>query len=336
MGAITRRLAGPGRSSLDEQTGTQSRDPASRMAARRIDQTRASDCCGQTRSAGRQHVGTGTPQANVGQQDWFVAVATKVILPGSKRRIRLRDGLLVARPRRNTARSRRQSEQLTPGINGPTSKAAIRNADDNLAQIKEAIIDLGLEDTTDIVVTADHGFSTISKQSDTSSAAKATYNDVPPGLLPPGFVAIDLAKALDLPLIDPDQKHKRIGAGEHPRLGNGLLGPDPLDTKVVVAANGGSDLIYLRKPDRELARKVVDALLAQDYVSGIFLDEFLGQNSRHHASPRGQSAGQRSDADAHHRDQLQVIRDGLRRGGSLHRRGRRHSSAAGTRHARQF
>jgi len=46
---------------------------------------------------------------------------------------------------------------------------------------------------------------------------------------------------------------------------------------VVIAANGGSDLVYLPGGDRPgIATKVVDALLAQDYVSGIFVDEALG------------------------------------------------------------
>ena len=45
----------------------------------------------------------------------------------------------------------------------------------------------------------------------------------------------------------------------------------------MIAANGGSDLIYLPDNDKELAGKVVDALLAQDYVSGIFVDSRLGR-----------------------------------------------------------
>jgi membrane-anchored protein YejM (alkaline phosphatase superfamily) len=57
---------------------------------------------------------------------------------------------------------------LTPGINGPTSLSAIRNADTALASIEQALKALGLYDTTNIVVAADHGFSTISKASNTS------------------------------------------------------------------------------------------------------------------------------------------------------------------------
>ena len=53
---------------------------------------------------------------------------------------------------------------LVPGINGPTSLAAIRNADDDLARIRAALSELKLLDTTDIITVADHGFSTIAKK----------------------------------------------------------------------------------------------------------------------------------------------------------------------------
>ena len=58
---------------------------------------------------------------------------------------------------------------------------------------------------------------------------------------------------------------------------NGLIGRDPARPDVVVAANGGSDLVYLPGRDRDLARGVVDLLLAQDYVSGLFVDDELGE-----------------------------------------------------------
>ena len=111
---------------------------------------------------------------------------------------------------------------MTPGINGPTSLAAISNADDNLAQLRKALDELGLAATTDIIVSADHGFSTISKESKTSPAAKSTYPDTPKGFLPLGFLAIDLAKALELPLFDPDDKNAR---GRRQRLSEGRQRP---------------------------------------------------------------------------------------------------------------
>ena len=126
------------------------------------------------------------------------------------------------------------------------------------------------------MIAADHGFATISKESKTSPAAKAGYADVPAGLLPPGFLAIDIAKALALPLADPDNKDAAVADGTYPKRGNGLIGPDPTNPQVVVASNGGSDLVYIPTKDRALTAKVIDALLAQDYVSGLFVDDELG------------------------------------------------------------
>ena len=75
-------------------------------------------------------------------------------------------------------------------------KAAIRNVSNDLQRLRDALKALGQDKTTDIVVTADHGFSTTSKQSGTSPSAKLTYRDAPAGFLPPGFLAIDLSLAL--------------------------------------------------------------------------------------------------------------------------------------------
>lgn len=219
----------------------------------------------------------GTLVANVEQQRYFAEVAAKVLLPWFKARNKPFVLVFWSRDPDGTQHNQGDSlNALTPGINGPTSLAAIRNADDNLKRLREALDELGLADTTNIVISADHGFSTISKQSDTSAAAKATYADVPAGFLPPGFVALDLARTLDLPLHDPDSKNAAVAENTHPRLGNGLIGPDPAKPDVVVAANGGSDLVYLPNKDRAMAARVTAALLAQDYVSGIFVDDDLG------------------------------------------------------------
>jgi arylsulfatase A-like enzyme len=220
----------------------------------------------------------GTLVANVTQQAYFADVAAKVVLPMFKARNKPFVLVFWSRDPDGTQHNQGDSlNQLTPGINGPTSLAATKNADDNLAQLRKALSDLGLADTTDIVIAADHGFSTISKQSQTSPAAKTSYKDVPPGFLPSGFVAIDLAKALGLPLYDPDNKNAPVGDGSYPKRGNGLIGHDADAPDIVVAANGGSDLIYLPKKDKSLAARVVAELLKQDYVSGIFVDDDLGR-----------------------------------------------------------
>ncbi len=223
----------------------------------------------------------GTLSANVEQQRYFLDVTNQVLLPRFKESGK--PFVLVFWSRDPDGTQHNQGDSLgkvTPGINGPTSLAAIRNVDANLGALRARLKELGLDGNTDIFVSADHGFSTISKESKTSPAAKASYPDVPKGLLPPGFLALDLATALELPLLDPDAKGAAVemDKGQHPSKANGLIGPDPAKPEVVVAANGGSDLVYLPQGDaKSLAPKVVAALLKQDYVSGLFVDDDLGK-----------------------------------------------------------
>src|SRR5207244_11065052 len=208
----------------------------------------------------------GTTSANVAQQAYMADVAAKVVLPMFK--ARNKPFVLVFWSRDPDGSQHNTGDSLntvTPGINGPTSMAGIKNADDNLAQLRKALDDLGLAATTDVMIAADHGFSTISKESKTSPAAKFSYEDTPSGFLPMGFVAIDLAKALELPLFDPNDKNARVADNAHPKAGNGLLGKDPAKPDLVVATNGGSDLIYLPNNDRKLAKRQIEALLAQEY-----------------------------------------------------------------------
>jgi hypothetical protein len=204
--------------------------------------------------------------------------------------------------------------KLVPGINGPTSKAALTNADNNLKQILNYIhSDPELAADTDIFLTADHGFATIRKRDidaadhgTASYAAKWVYRDaqgrqeVNDGFLPPGFLAIDLAHELGLPLFDPDSQISRpdgkkiflpvdpkipqqlATVGQRPLNGNGLIGgtgriANQTDAKVVIAANGGSDLIYLPTHDPETLGKIVAFLATQDYVGGLFADDDYGK-----------------------------------------------------------
>jgi hypothetical protein len=219
----------------------------------------------------------GTLVPNTVQQAYFVDVATKVVLPLFK--ARNKPFVLVFWSRDPDGSQHNQGDSLnslTPGINGPTSLAGIKNADNNLAALRKALDELGMAKDTNIIIASDHGFSTISKESKTSPAAKASYEDTPKDFLPMGFVAIDLAKALELPLFDPDNNTTKVADGAHPRAGNALLGQDPAKPDLVVAANGGTDLIYLPKLDRKLADRAIKALLEQDYVSGLFVDDRLG------------------------------------------------------------
>jgi arylsulfatase A-like enzyme len=218
----------------------------------------------------------GTTVANVEQQRYFTDVATKVVLPLFKARDK--PFILVFWSRDPDGTQHYQGDSLLsllPGVNGPTSLAAIRNADDTLARLQQSLVDLGLAATTNIIVASDHGFATVSKRSETSLAAGTAYADVAKGYLPPGFLAIDLARALDLPLFDPDKGNAPVAANAHTR-GNAAIGRDPARPDVLVCANGGSDLIYLPGNDRALVARVIEAMLAQDYVSGLFVDDDFG------------------------------------------------------------
>jgi arylsulfatase A-like enzyme len=220
----------------------------------------------------------GTTVANVAQQAYMADVATKVVLPMFKARGKPFVLVFWSRDPDGSQHNTGDSlNTLTPGINGPTSMAGIKNADDNLAQLRKALGDLGLADSTNIIVSADHGFSTISKESKTSPSAKISYDDTPKDFLPMGFLALDLAKALELPLFDPNDKNARVADNAHPKAGNGVLGQDPNKPDLVVATNGGSDLIYLPSKDKKLAERTVKALLEQDYISGLFVDDSLGR-----------------------------------------------------------
>ncbi|MGE5148722.1 MAG: alkaline phosphatase family protein [Rhodospirillaceae bacterium] len=198
---------------------------------------------------------------NKDQQLWLADVAIKAVLPMFKERGKPFVLVFWSRDPDVTQHDQKDSlERLVPGINGPSSLAAIRNADDTLARLLAALKEQGLEGTTDVIVTADHGFSTISKESATSYAATQTYPDVTSGQLPPGFVAIDLAHDLGLKL-----------------QGGGLLADDAEHPKAIVVASGGSDLIYLLDNDKALAARIVTALAREDYASGLFVDDTLGR-----------------------------------------------------------
>jgi hypothetical protein len=218
------------------------------------------------------------------QQQYFLSVASQVVLPEFRKVAK--PFFLVYWSRDPDGSQHNQGDsfhQLSPGINGPTSLAAVKSVDAALAALESRLKELGLYDDTDILVVADHGFSTLSKESHTSAAAQATYPDVVPGDLPLGFLALDLAHALkeqdpSLRLFDPDSDFALVEAHQHPVRGNAVIGVDPSMPELIVGVNGGSDLLYI--PDSldptvasNVAHTVMSALLEHDYVSGLFVDE---------------------------------------------------------------
>jgi arylsulfatase A-like enzyme len=224
------------------------------------------------------NVRSGVHVANVQQQNWFVEVAAKVLLPRFKAAGKPFVLVFWSRDPDGTQHFNGDSlNTLTPGINGSTSMAGVRNADDDLKALRGALRDLGLDQHTDIVVSADHGFSVAAKTSATSQASKIAYRDVQPSFLPRGYLAIDLAALFKSSLFDGNGLPIDWRAGEHARTDGQLIGPDAKRPIAAVAANGGSDLIYLfGRQARARARTIVKALSRQDYVGGLFVNDALG------------------------------------------------------------
>ncbi len=221
----------------------------------------------------------GVQVANTDQQAWFVAVATKVLLPRFAASGQPFAMVYWSRDPDGTQHNTGDSlNNLYPGINGPTSLAAVRNASDNLQVLIDSLKALGLYDTTDIFVTADHGFSTISRQSKTSWAAKQSFpDDTVPGFLPVGFLAIDLAHALNLPLYDSYGAPVDATHNQHPG-GTSLIGADPAHPDILIVVSGGTQMLYLDPTKaKDLAPRIAAALSAQDYVAGLFVSDELGQ-----------------------------------------------------------
>ena len=103
------------------------------------------------------------------------------------------------------------------------------------------------------------------------------YAEAMEGMLPPGFLALDLAGALGLPLWELARgEPTRCQAGGHQWQRH--LGNDPAAPDVLLVANGGSDLIDPPGANAAtIAPRIVAALMAQDYVSGIFVEDPLGK-----------------------------------------------------------
>ena len=250
----------------------------------------------------------GTLASNLVQQQWFVDVATRGILPLFEND-RNKPFALVFWSRDPDGTQHNQGDSLgslVPGINGVTSREAVRNADRALQQLLGWLeAHPAIKATTDVVVTSDHGFATVSRReidrtgrATSSQAAQHYYQDATgavdtdKGTLPTGFLAIDLSIDLHLNLFDPGRRadgtrspYRRVrltfDTWEHPATGNGLIGAnvfklDGSDATAIVAANGGSDLVYVPDSKQQTVERIVDLLLRYDYVGAVFVDDKFG------------------------------------------------------------
>lgn len=256
----------------------------------------------------------GTLAANVTQQQWMTDVTTRAVLPMFAESGKPFVLLFWSRDPDASQHDEGDSlNRLEPGINGITSRLGVRNADACLGRLMQWLdAHPEIKATTDIFVTSDHGFATASRHeidrdhnvTKSESARHLYYSgsgelDTPEGFLPPGFLAIDLAVALKTNLFDPDvpeptgssipykQVRLTTEGQPHPNQwdrphGNGLLGetihnPDGSDALAIVAANGGSDLIYVPNKNPETVQRIVEALFSFDYTANVFVDDQYGK-----------------------------------------------------------
>jgi len=247
----------------------------------------------------------GTLAADRVQMQWMADVTTKVVLPKFAEEKKPFVLLFWSRDPDATQHNEGDSLQnLSPGINGETSRLGLKNADHCLKQLLDWLdAHPEIAVNTDVVVTSDHGFATISRREigaergavTSEPSAVLTYElagkekPEPMGTLPTGFLAVDLGIRMRLHVFDPavrattgDSVYQEVLVGgeksQHPSGGSALLGEsvkrvDGRDAQVIVAANGGADLLYVPSESAKTVREAVDTLARLDYVGGIFVDD---------------------------------------------------------------
>jgi hypothetical protein len=248
----------------------------------------------------------GATEANLVQQSWFADVTTKVLLPTFAADTKPFVLLFWSRDPDGTQHDEGDSlQRLEPGINGDTSKRGLHNADRCLKQLLDWLdAHPAIKAHTDVLVTSDHGFATISRReidndgSLTSEPSAALDYELsgkekpePKGTLPTGFLAVDLGIRLHLRVFDPairaatgSSAYAELAVGgeksHHPMMGSALLGDsvkrvDGSDAQLIVAANGGSDLLYVPDKNVDFVHRTIKVLTQLDYVGGIFVDDAI-------------------------------------------------------------
>ena len=186
-----------------------------------------------------------------------------------------------------------------------------------------------------MIVLSDHGFSTISKESGTSSTAQNKSDKTPGRPLPYGFLALDLARALDLPLNDPDMANRQRPGAAHQkrqRANRRRSTPIPKSSWPPMAAPTWSTCRRPTRRCRETDRgRAADPGLYERNVRRFKAWQISGTLS--FVDDRARRRG-------HDADPAIAIRfrsfDRVRRADELQRRSGRHGSAAGPGHARHL
>jgi arylsulfatase A-like enzyme len=217
---------------------------------------------------------------NIEQEVWMAKAATRIVLPHLKESAKPFILLFWSRdPDKSQHDGKDSIGETDPGINGPSGKAGTRDADTMLGELLDSLKKLGLDKTTDVFVTADHGFTTTVHASTTSPSTRFGAGTASSDL-PNGFLATDLAATLALPARTTGSTGPAVDFSNGAKLSgpSAALGPDPAHPVAVVMTEGGSDVIYLPGADAKgLAGRIVDFLFTQDYVSAIFVNDNLGK-----------------------------------------------------------
>jgi Type I phosphodiesterase / nucleotide pyrophosphatase len=283
---------------IDDRTGTPAGIPLPASITDAIKQANLSP---------KELIDSANPNARL---EWLIDIVTRVLLPAFQKDPTKPFLLFVWCPEPDATQHGQEDSlgELSPGINGASSRLAVRNADKGLGRILSWLKENpAIQSRTDIFVTADHGFATISRreinragEKTTSPSAQHRYLDSDgkvdseKGTLPNGFLAMDVALALHTNLFDPDTRspagsavpYHQVKLGpdifERPAGGDGFLGQevrklDGSDAEAIIAANGGSDLIYVPDKNLETVRRIVAAVASFDYSGAIFVDDQFGE-----------------------------------------------------------
>ncbi len=215
-----------------------------------------------------------TTAPNLTQQAYLLSLTTQVLIPSLHNADKPFVLLFWSRDPDATQHGAADSiGRITPGINGINAHAAIYNADSNLKGILDALKLWGMADNTDVFVTADHGFSTIGRGVPTADG------QLPISSFASGFVAVDVSRWLgNEKLFDPGNNNLEVDVanGERPG-GDAFIGPSLDHPRAIVAANGGSDFIYV--PDgpakHDTAKLIFDHLTEAPYVGALFVNDAL-------------------------------------------------------------
>lgn len=213
---------------------------------------------------------------NLTQQAWQASVVSQVLLP----RLKL-DGkpfamLFWSRDPDITQHMAMDSNgMLSPGINSANVRTAVHNADTSLKIILDALKRLDLDGNTDVLVVADHGFSTVAK---VVPSNKGNTDGIE---LPHGFLARDVAKWLGVKVFDPNRHNAEIdfAKGETPKNGDTVIGATP-DSPLALIANNNSDYIYIPegRNRRQIAKRIFAKLVDASYVGALFINDALLKN----------------------------------------------------------